>query len=130
MVRLVIVRDPAEAVSIYAGRWAIEIAYRDVKQIVGGQEPQSWKNDGPERAVGLPFWLYRAVCVWYLGVSGKRPHFTVQPWYPAKTTPSFADTLAELRRMLWHERISPASHGGSLSAETVNVLVEALAVAA
>jgi hypothetical protein len=140
MVRLVIVRDPlghepddyffttdltmsaVEVVAIYGGRWGIEIAYRDVKQIVRGHQPQSWKDHGPERAAGLSFWLYSAVWVWYLDVCGKRPRFAV--------TPSFADALAELRRTLWHERISPASNGAPLNAETVKILVEALAVAA
>jgi hypothetical protein len=38
--------------------------------------------------------------------------------------------LAELRRTLWHERISPTSDGAPLNAQTVKILVEALAVAA
>ena len=45
----------AEVVAIYAGRWGIEIAYRNVKQIVRGHQPQSWKDDGPE-AAGLSFY--------------------------------------------------------------------------
>ncbi len=149
LVRLVVVRDPAgpqpddffffttdrslspaAVVEIYAGRWAIECVFRDVKQGVGGQEPQSWKHQGPERAAALSFWLYGAIWAWYLGVSGERPRFAIQPWYPAKATPSFADALAELRRTLWRERISPASGAPALTPETVEVLVQALAVAA
>jgi len=148
MVRLVILRDPTgrepddyffctdttmkptEVVSIYAGRWSIEIVNRDVKQLVGGQEPQSWKGTGPKRAAGLSFWLYSAVWVWYLQVSGSRPSFTVQPWYTNKVTPSFTDAMSELRRTLWRERITCASDGGSLGDETLTLLVEALAVAA
>jgi hypothetical protein len=148
MVLLVIVRDPehnepddfffttdlemspAEVLSVYAGRWGIEIAYHDVKQIIGGQEPQSWKGDGPERAAGLSFWLYSASWIWYLNICGKRPRFTVTPWFTSKTTPSFADALAELRRTLWHERISPASRGAPLSTQTVKLLVDTLASAA
>jgi hypothetical protein len=148
MVRLVVVRDPTghepddyffssdvsmsptEIVSVYAGRWGVEISFRDAKQLVGGQEPQSWKHVGPKRAAGLSFWLYSAVWVWYLQTSGDRPSFTVQPWYPDKTTPSFTDAMAELRRTLWRERISSASAGTSLGDETLTILVEALAVAA
>ena len=148
MVLLIVVRDPegnepddfffttdlsmkpTEVLSVYGGRWAIEVTNRDVKQIVGGQEPQSWKADGPERAAGLSFWLYSAVWVWYFGVSGKRPRFKIAPWYASKTLPSFIDAMAELRRTLWRERISPASDGAPLSQQTVDVLVEALAVAA
>jgi hypothetical protein len=148
MVLLVVVRDPAgkepddfffstdlsmkgaEVLSIYGGRWAIEITNRDVKQVVGGQQPQSWKAAGPERAAGLSFWLYSSVWVWYLGVCGKRPRFKTTPWFASKTFPSFTDAMAELRRTLWRERISPASGGAPLNDQTVDVLVEALAVAA
>lgn len=148
MVRLVIVRDPeghepddyffstdvtmtpAQVVSIYAGRWSIEICYREVKQVVRGQEPQSWAAEGPERAAGLSFWLYSAVWLWYLRECGDRPRFKVTPWFTSKTTPSFTDALAELRRTLWRQRISPASGGAPLDGQTVTILVEALAVAA
>jgi hypothetical protein len=148
LVRLVVVRDPAgkepddyffttdlamgaaEVVEIYAGRWSIEMCYREVKQALGGQQPQTWKDKGPERAAGLAFWLYGAIWAWYIGISGERPSFALQPWYPTKKAPSFADALAELRRTLWRERISPTSRTQLLDQQTVDVLVEALAVAA
>lgn len=148
MVRLVIVRDPvghepddyffttdltmnaAEVVSVYAGRWSIEITFRDVKQVLRGHQPQSWADNGPERAAGLSFWLYSAVWLWYLRECGDRPRFTPTEWFPSKTTASFTDALAELRRTLWRQRISPASGGAPLDTQTVKVIVEALAVAA
>ena len=148
MVRLVIVRDPlghepddyffttdltmdgAEVVSVYSGRWSIEICYRDVKQVLRGHQPQSWADDGPERAAGLSFWLYSAVWLWYLRECGDRPRFKLTEWFPYKTTASFTDALAELRRTLWRQRISPASGGAPLDAQTVKVMVEALAAAA
>ncbi|MGH3026147.1 MAG: IS701 family transposase, partial [Gaiellaceae bacterium] len=148
LVRLVVVRDPkgiepddyffttdlqmapAEVVEIYAGRWSIEVCYRDVKQVIGGQQPESWKGKGPERAAGLSFWLYGAIWIWYLAVSGEQPSFTRRAWYPKKKTPSFADALAELRRVLWRDRISVNSRAAKLDEETVNLLVDALAVAA
>jgi len=65
LVRLVIVRDPdgiepddfffttdlaatgAEVASRYTGRWSIEVTFRDVKQNLGGENPQSWKRKDP-----------------------------------------------------------------------------------
>lgn len=58
------------------------------------------------------------------------PAFRSRPWFIKKSTPSFAVVLAELRRTLWYERISPASDATPLNAQTVKILVEALAVAA
>ncbi len=148
MVLLVVVRDPAgkepddfflttdldmapaEVVSIYGDRWAIECTYRDVKQLAHGQEPETWKGEGPERAANLAFWLHGATWLWYLEVSGATPTFTTQPWYTTKRHPSFADALAQLRRVLWQDRISGPSEHGQLSPEITTVLVEALAMAA
>ncbi len=148
MVRLVVVRDPAgvehddfffttgsemapaEVLSTYAGRWAIEVTYRDVKQLVGGEHPQTWKGKGPERAAHLSFFLHSAIWLWYITASGTNPRLNSQPWYASKRVPSFADAMAELRRVLWRERISSASATGPLSTEMADVLIDALAIAA
>ncbi len=84
LVRLVIVRDPdgiepddffittdttatsADVASRYAGRWSIEVCFRDVKQHLGGQDPQTWKRHGPERAAALSLWLHATTWCWYL----------------------------------------------------------------
>jgi hypothetical protein len=76
LVRLVIVRDPhgvepddfffttdltatgAEVASRYARRWSIESCFRDAKQNLGGEDPQSCKREGPERAACLSLWLH------------------------------------------------------------------------
>jgi DDE superfamily endonuclease len=148
MIRLVVVRDPAgiepddfffstdltmaptDVISVYAGRWGIECTYRDVKQIVGGEQPQTWKGKGPERAAHLSFWLHGAVWLWYLANHDTAPTLNHQPWYPAKRTPSFADAIAELRRALWHERISPDTTPSPLSPEMATILIDALAMVA
>ncbi|MGH8999647.1 MAG: IS701 family transposase [Acidimicrobiia bacterium] len=148
MVLLVVVRDPtgnepddfflttdldmtpADVTSIYADRWAIEVTYRDVKQLTHAEDPQTWKGQGPERAANLGFWLHAATWLWYLDASGTTPAFTTQPWYTTKRLPSFADALAELRRVLWRQRISAASEAGQLQPEITTVLIEALATAA
>ncbi|MDQ6614723.1 MAG: hypothetical protein M3083_08255 [Actinomycetota bacterium] len=101
--------SPAVVVSIYADRWAIEVTYRDVKQLAHGQEPQTWKGEGPERAANLAFWLHSAVWLSYLDTNGTAPTFTTQPWYTTKRAPSFADAIAELRKTLPQ---SPTTLGG------------------
>ncbi|MGH9177051.1 MAG: IS701 family transposase [Acidimicrobiales bacterium] len=122
---------PATVVSVYASRWAIEVTNRDAKQVVGAHEPQSWKDQGPERAAALGFWLHAAVWLTYITATGSgRPTMTERDWYPSKTTPSFADAMAEVRRALWRERISAASTPAALTSEMTSVLVEALANAA
>ncbi|MGH9065193.1 MAG: hypothetical protein ACRD0L_14725 [Acidimicrobiales bacterium] len=101
-----------------------------MKQVAHGQEPQTWKGEGPLRAASLAFWLHGVVWVWYLGACGATPTWSAREWYPAKAAPSFADAMAELRRVLWRERISSTSGAASLDQETSELIIEVLAMAA
>lgn len=156
MVRLVISRDPdgrerddfffttdlqaaAETViGNYAGRWAIEETFKNTKQHLGGEHPQSWKGQGPERVAALSFWLYSAVWYWYLVFCGDQISWLPRPWYPKKCAPSFIDALAFLRRCLWREKIIKACGGssvngiisGKVDVKIAEELVEALSNAA
>jgi hypothetical protein len=148
LVTLVIVRDPdgimrddffvtddpeatdAEIVARYAGRWAIEVTFREVKQCLGGEDPQSWKRQGPERAANLSLWLYSAIWIWHITTNGCQRMWTVRPWYQNKKTPSFLDALAALRRSLWAERITPLSFSGRDHTKIIDGMLDVLATAA
>lgn len=148
LVQLVIVRDPdgtqpddfffttdldaapAEVAGSYAGRWSIEDTFRNTKQFLGGEGPQTWKGQGPERAAALSLWLSTAVWLWYIPVYGTQQTWPARPWYGRKATPSFADALAALRRVLWRQRITPMSCPGALPSKIADTLIDALAQAA
>jgi len=146
-VLLVIVRDPEgheaddyffttdltacalEVPDHYGGRWAIELTFREVKQYLGGQEPQCWAGRGPERAAAVAYWLYTLVWVTLLLAAPTEQQRAVRPapWYPQKTVPSFIDALAWLRRHLWLTRISPGALLNSAlakNAEDVDLLID------
>jgi len=114
----------------YAGRWSIEDTFRNVKQFLGGCQPQSWSHHGPERAAGMSLWIYSATWLWYLTTKGAAVTWTRRPWYPKKTTPSFVDALVCLRHDLWHQRIFATSDEARLTPETAGVIIDALARAA
>ncbi len=123
--------DPAEVVSLYADRWAIEVCFRDVKQLVGGGDPQSWVRPAPERAVALASWMYSAVWAWFSAQWEQgSSYWPYRPWYLRKRTPAFADALAALRRDLWAERVSGTTTPGDLNHAILQDLLEALALAA
>jgi len=148
LLRLVIVRDPAgiepddffvttdlsagggDVASRYAGRWSIEVCFRDVKQDLGGEDPQSWKRDGPERAACLSLWLQALVWCWYLDTHPTGQTWIPRPWYRGKATPSFLDALAALRRVLWSQRITALSGPQAQSAKITDVLLDTLTYAA
>jgi len=79
--------DPADVASQYAGRWSIEETFRNVKQVLRGEDPQSGKKHGPERAAALSLWLYSMIWLWYLSQHGSKPHWRTSPWYRAKAVP-------------------------------------------
>jgi len=148
LVRLVITRDPddvepddyffttdrnasaTDVVSRYAARWAIEVCFRDVKQDLGGQNPQSWKRNGPERAAALSLWLHATIWCWYLTTHPTGRTWTPRPWYRHKSTPSFLDALAALRRVLWSQRITTMSRSAADEPEITEALLDTLAYAA
>lgn len=114
----------------YAGRWSIEVTFRDEKQHLGGEDPQCWKRQGPERAAYISLWLHAAIWLWYLQVWGTRRSWTPTPWYPSKTHASFADALAALRTCLWSQRITPLCSAEPLQRKIRDQLIGVLAQAA
>src|SRR6266852_2924762 len=100
------------------------------KRAVGNGSTAPRSEPYPERAAALAFWMHAAVWLAYLAASGDQPALIHRDWYPQKTTPSFADAMAEVRRALWRQRICPDSEPAALTQEMTTVLVEALAAAA
>lgn len=148
LVTLVVVRDPegacpddffvtddpeasgADVVARYVGRWSIEVTFREVKQCLGGEDPQSWKGKGPERAAALSLWLYSAIWAWYIATYGAARTWIARPWYSKKSMPSFLDALASLRRALWAERITSVSSFSRHDSKIIDGMLDVLANAA
>ncbi len=122
--------NPSEVIGCFADRWAIEDTFKNTKQFLGGQHPQTFKGKGPERAAALSLWLYSVVWLWFLRQKADKRYFMVQPWNPLKCTPSFADAIACLRRELWRERIKRMFGVSAVHDKKFEFLLEALAPAA
>ena len=122
--------DPADVLACYADRWAIEDTFKNTKQFLGGQQPQTYKARGPGRAAGLSLWLYSMVWLWYLKQKSSRRYFIVQPWYHQKSAPSFADAMRCLRRVLWRQRIKYMFGRSAVHDKKIEFVLEALAPAA
>ena len=121
---------PAEGIGGFAGRWSIEDTFKNTKQLLGSEEPQTWKGMGPERAAAIGLWLYSVVWMWYLRYGYRKINFTIQPWYAAKTHPSFQDALAALRRVLWRKRIIMMFGNHTVPVRISEFLIDALVPAA
>jgi hypothetical protein len=120
----------ANVVGTFAGRWSIEDTFKNAKQFLGAEEPQSWKGQGPERAAVIGLALYSMVWTWFIQHGHRKTSIPPMPWYPTKTTPSFPDALAALRRVLWRDRIISMFGKHLVPARISNFFIAALERAA
>jgi hypothetical protein len=94
---------PAQIVERYSDRWPIEVAFEDGKELFGVGDARNRTKKAVERTVPFQFLAMSLATVWY-ALHGHHPddvteHRVRAPWYLTKTTPSFADMLAKLRRV-------------------------------
>ena len=96
----------AQLIERYAERWPTEVTYEEGTEELAGvgearnrarKSPSSGPSPSSSCAMTLTF-------IWY-ALSGHHPadvdeHRQRSPWCPTKTTPSFADMLAKLRRVI------------------------------
>lgn len=148
-VKLVIIRDPDRiepddfffttdtalapevVIAQYSGRWSIEETFRNTKQFMGGQDPQTWKINGPERAAAFSFIVYSLTWTWFIQAKKyKKTCWLSLPWYRSKVTPSFQDALAALRSVLWCPRLLDNSEKTPLFTKKISPILNVLAYAA
>jgi hypothetical protein len=121
---------PTEVIGGFAGRWSIEDTFKNTKQSLGSEEPQTWKSQGPERAAVISLWLYSMVWAWYISYGYGKTRLPAIPWYSTKTCPSFQDALAALRRELWRQRIKSMFEKSAVHNKITEFLIVALSATA
>jgi hypothetical protein len=79
----------------------------------------------------MALWAYSTVVCWYAQWSVRRAKLPVRfaPSYASKTTPSFADMLATLRRECWIIWISDQADRGRLDQKSLAPLLDVAATA-
>lgn len=91
----------------YSGRWAIEVCFRDLKQLLGFSDSSARKKEAVERTAPFVGLSYSALILWFaqgawLSSWAVPP---LRPWYPHKRGHSFADVLRAAQRVLIHTSI-------------------------
>ncbi len=125
LLRIVVVRDPqghrrddcffstdltlrpAEIIELFCLRWPLEVCFRDVKQLLGFEDPQNRVSNATQRTAPLAFYIYDLVLLWYAqyGHRMKEDSLLTRTWYRQKSSVSFEDVLRALRYATWQERI-------------------------
>lgn len=83
----------------YAGRWGIEVFFREAKQLLGFADSSARRERAVRRIAPLIGLLYTVLVVWFLEHHGRTftASLPLRPWYRHKVGLSFADILREAR---------------------------------
>jgi len=94
---------PEQIVSLYTGRWSIEVTFQEVRAHLGFNTPRSWSAKSVLRTAPCLLGLFSAVSLMFhrhTHGQGVRP--VRFPWYSKKEV-TFADAIACVRRLCWTE---------------------------
>jgi hypothetical protein len=100
--------DPALSVQQilegYAGRWSIEVCFKDLKQHLGFADSSARKREAVERTAPFVGYIYTTLVLWFADTASKSPVAAppIRPWYRHKRGFSFADILRTAQRVLAH----------------------------
>lgn len=94
--------DVKTLLETYAGRWSIEVFFRDAKQLLGFADSSARKEAAVLRVAPFVGLLYTTLVVWFLEGASQSPLATlpVRPWYTHKEGLCFADILRTAQRAI------------------------------
>jgi hypothetical protein len=86
----------------YAGRWAIEVCFRDLKQLLGFGDSSARKRAAIERTAPFVGITYSTLVLWFAEGVHRTAIATppLRPWYSHKRGLCFADVLRSAQRAL------------------------------
>ena len=105
--------SPSRIITLYTGRWSIEVTFQESKQHLGLATPRNRKDRSVLRTVPCLLGLFSLIAVlFHRHTRGKSCPPRSHPWY-AKSEVTFSDALASVRRLLWQQTIIAESdrHG-------------------
>ena len=92
----------AQILETCAGRWGIEVFFRDAKQHLGFADSQARKEQAVQRMAPTIGLLYSTLVLWFLegAADSSLALPPVRPWYPHKQGLAFTDVLRAAQRAL------------------------------
>ena len=127
-------QDPLQVVRWFVQRWQVEVTFREVRDHLGVETQRQWSDRAIARTTPCLLGLFSLVTLLAVRL-GPRARLAVATaaWY-RKRQPTFADTLAAVRRQFWREQgfftSHPAPHVGKLRPALREGIIYALCYAA
>jgi hypothetical protein len=100
-------------VSLFTGRWSIEVTFQEVRRHLGFTTPRNWSKKSVLRTAPCLLGLFSLVSLIFHRLHSRRPVAPQRdPWY-AKEQVTFSDAIAAVRRLCWNEVLAqPMKHAG------------------
>jgi hypothetical protein len=97
-------RDPLQILTWFVQRWQVEVTFRDVRDHLGVETQRQWSDLAIARTTPCLLGLFSLVTLLAARLSLQaRLVVATAAWY-RKKSPTFADTLAAVRREIWREQ--------------------------
>jgi hypothetical protein len=96
-------RDPLQIIRWFILRWQIEVTFQEARTHLGVETQRQWSDRAVARPTPCLFGLFSIVTL-LAGQLNRQTRTAVltDSWY-RKSHPTFADTLAAVRRQIWYE---------------------------
>ena len=106
-------RSAEDVLLTYAGRWSIEVCFRDIKQFLGFGDSCARKQAAVERVAPFVAYAYTILVLWFAdGVwMTQLAAFPIRPWYKHKRHACFADVLRTAQRVLMRVDVLDPARG-------------------
>jgi len=97
-------QDPLRIVGWFVQRWRVEVTFREVRDHLGVETQRQWSDKAVARTTPCLLALFSIVTLLAAHLSRRaRLRVSASAWY-RKKRPTFADTLAAVRRQFWFEQ--------------------------
>jgi DDE superfamily endonuclease len=94
---------PPQIVSLFTGRWSIEVTFQEVRAHLGFHTPRNWSAKSVLRTAPCLLGLFSVVSlIFHRHTHGQEVRPAGDHWY-LKTEASFGDAIASVRRLCWQE---------------------------
>lgn len=115
-----------EIIEGYCERWSLEETFGWAKSRLGLEDPHNRAPRAVDRTAPMAFWSYSIVIFWYAQWARRRTRLPMRrgAWQRHKTSPSFADMFATLRRECWTIWISDQAARGRLDQKSLAPLLD------
>jgi DDE superfamily endonuclease len=97
-------QEPLQVICWFVRRWQLEVTFREVRDHLGVETQRQWSDKAIARTTPCLLGLFSIVTLLASRLDGRaRAQASTSAWYH-KQRPTFADTLAAVRRAIWSER--------------------------